>query len=386
MTPSSIVLEPHQEKAIDEMHNGCVLWGGVGSGKTYTALAYALLKESGKKIYVITTAKVRDSFAWEKSAANLAVDFDGIVVDSWNKIKDYTDIQNAFFIFDEQRLVGTGEWVKAFYKIADKNNWILLTATPGDTWMDYVPVFIANGFYKNITEFRDRHVVWDRYSKFPKVKKYIDEGILIRRRKLLLVEMPVDRHTTRYLETISCDYDEELFEKVWKKRWHVFEERPLRDAGELFRVGRKVVARHPSRLDAVRKLMERHPRLIVFYNFDYELEDLRKLIWEPSIDGNLREWNGHKHEDIPDSEAWLYLVQYSAGAEGWNCITTDAVCFYSLTYSYKQFEQAQGRIDRINTPFFDLFYYILSTKSMVDKAVWRSLKMKRDFNVRKWAF
>lgn len=383
---SSVVLEPHQEKAIDEMHNGCVLWGGVGSGKTYTALAYALLKESGKKIYVITTAKVRDSFAWEKSAANLAVDFDGIVVDSWNKIKDYTDIQNAFFIFDEQRLVGTGEWVKAFYKIADKNNWILLTATPGDTWMDYVPVFIANGFYKNITEFRDRHVVWDRYSKFPKVKKYVDEGILIRRRKLLLVEMPVDRHTTRHLETISCDYDEELFERVWKKRWHVFEERPLRDAGELFRVGRKVVARHPSRLDAVRKLMERHPRLIVFYNFDYELEDLRKLIWEPSIDGNLREWNGHKHEDIPDSEAWLYLVQYSAGAEGWNCITTDAVCFYSLTYSYKQFEQAQGRIDRINTPFFDLFYYILSTKSMVDKAVWRSLKTKRDFNVRKWAF
>lgn len=383
---TKIELHEHQQKAVDEMHNGCVLWGGVGSGKTYTSLAYAVLKESGKKIYVITTAKVRDSFMWEKCAAQLNVDFDGIVVDSWNKIQDYVDVKDAFFIFDEQRLVGTGAWVKAFYKIAEKNRWVLLSATPGDTWLDYVPVFVANGFYKNVSEFRQRHVIYSRFSKFPKVDRYVDTGILLRRKRLVLVEMPVDRHTTRHLEMVYCDYDHEKFDRVWKKRWNVFEDKPLKDAGELFRVGRKVVALHESRIEAVIKLIERYPKLIIFYNFDYELEKLRMMADDVGPDVVFAEWNGHKHEEIPDSERWIYLVQYSAGAEGWNCISTDAMVFFSLTYSYKLFEQAQGRIDRINTPYTDLYYYVLTSKSIVDKAVKRSLDAKHDFNTRRFAF
>jgi len=410
-----VELYPHQEKAVSEMHNGCILGGDVGVGKTITALAYALLREPGKKIFVITTAKKRDSGDWEHEAARLAVPVDGIVVDSWNNISKYINEKNAFFIFDEQRLVGTGTWVQSFYKIARNNNWILLSATPGDNWLDYVPVFIANGFYKNITEFRNRHVIYSRFSQFPKVQRYVDTGILQRRRKLLLVEMPLERHTTRHIHMVECDYDQLTFERVWKRRWNVFTDEPIKDAGELFRVARKVVNSDESRLEQLRELMIKHPKLVVFYNFDYELEMLRSLAntqsgsteqmsdWEwllspegmaandsqsgtqSSTSGTsfaIAEWNGHKHEPIPETDSWLYLVQYTSGSEGWNCIDTDAMVFYSLTYSYKQFYQSQGRIDRMNTPFTDLHYYVLTTKSIADRAVWRALKQKKDFNVR----
>lgn len=432
-----MVLEllPHQQTAIDELHNGAILRGGVGSGKTRTALVYFYTKECGgvvgdlssmrtpKDLVVITTAKKRDSLDWEEDAAALAISHDrdksvsGIqmTVDSWNNIDKYKDVRDAFFIFDEQRLVGAGAWTKAFVTIAQHNRWILLSATPGDTWMDYVPVFIANGFFKNRTEFKRKHVVYNTFAKFPKVDHYVGTGYLARLRNQVLVEMPYLRHTTRKRTNVDVGYDHDLFEKAVLKRWNIYEERPMKDVGEMFQVMRKIVNSDGSRLEAVKVLMREHPKLIVFYNFDYELEELRTLAWDPSPNPFIRsgatlrstghltsmsggssgqketssfavaEWNGHKHEEIPDTDRWVYLVQYVAGAEGWNCIATDAMCFYSLTYSYKNFEQAMGRIDRMNTPFSILHYYVLLSNSLIDKAISASLKGKHNFNEAKFA-
>jgi hypothetical protein len=377
-------LAPHQISAMNRMKNGCILWGGVGTGKTRTALAYYLNCETPEtRLVVITTAKKRDSLDWEGEAAKFGIGkVEGaslaglLTVDSWNNIHKYVDVKDAFFIFDEQRLVGSGAWTKSFIKIAKQNKWILLSATPGDTWLDYIPVFIANGFYKNRTEFKREHVVYNTYSKFPKVDRYINVGKLVRLRNSILVEMPYVRHTVRETRYVPVSYDEELFHKAVSARWHVFEERPLRDVAELFLVMRKIANSDPSRLAALREIMKEHPKLIVFYSFDYELEALRTLAGEIP----LAEWNGHKHEDIPKTDRWVYLVQYVAGSEGWNCIDTDTVVFYSLTYSYKNFEQAHGRIDRLNTPFTKLFYYILISSSAIDKAVMKSLKSKKSFN------
>lgn len=383
----NIDLAPHQEKAVREMHNGCILRGGVGSGKTRTSLAYYLKHEAPKNIIVITTAKKRDSLDWEHEAAKNAIGTDKestfygvLTVDSWNNITKYTDIKDAFFIFDEQRLVGSGTWTKSFVKIAKSNHWILLTATPADTWMDYVPVFIANGFYKNRTEFKREHVVYNTYTKFPKIDRYIGTGKLLRLRNQILVDMPYERHTVRKYKDVEVAYDEELFHKATIGRWHVFEQRPLRDVAEMFLVMRKIVNSDPSRITALRDLMKDHPRLIVFYNFDYELEALRELKDEIEV----AEWNGHKHEEVPTGARWLYLVQYMAGAEGWNCISTDSMVFYSLTYSYKQFVQAQGRIDRLNTPYTNLYYYMLVSRSLIDRAILKSLGNKESFNESKF--
>lgn len=383
-----IELYPHQSKAVKELDNGKILCGGVGTGKSLTAVAYYLSRETPRPVYVITTAKKRDSLDWEREFASVGISRAAdatvagvLTVDSWNNIGKYVDVQDAFFIFDEQRIVGAGAWSAYFITIAKKNRWILLSATPGDTWLDYIPVFVANGFYKNRTAFKREHVIYSYHSKFPKVERYIGVGKLLRLRNSLLVHMPYVRHTTRVTVDVEVPYNQELFEKVWKERWHVFEERPLRDVAERNIVARRVVNSDSSRLAKVQELAEKHPKLIVFYSFDYELEMLRSL---KSLmpDVTIAEWNGHKHEAIPDSTRWVYLVQYVAGAEGWNCITTDAVCFWSLTYSYKNWHQAHGRIDRLNTPFNELFYYVLRSRSLIDNQVWKSLKSKKSFNER----
>jgi hypothetical protein len=364
------------------------LWGGVGSGKSATAIAYYIKNEAPKDIYVITTAKKRDSLDWQGEAAAFGIStnpthsiFGRITVDSWNNIGNYTSVEDAFFIFDEQRVVGTGAWVKAFQRIARQNRWVLLSATPGDTWMDYVPVFIANGLYKNATEFKREHVVYAPFSKFPRIVRYLSTDTLEKYRNIILVEMPYKRHTNRWLEEVNVAYDPDMFTLVNKKRWHVYEDRPLVDVAEMFRVLRKIAYTDPSRLEAVKHVLGKHDRVIIFYNFNYELDILRTLV----KDGyNVAEWNGHRKQPIPDTESWVYLVQYVAGAEGWNCITTNAMIFYSLTYSYKNFEQAQGRIDRMNTPYTDLYYYILLSKMVVDVAVKQSLDKKEEFNEAKY--
>lgn len=380
-------LQTHQEVALRSLKNGSILWGGVGTGKSRVAIAYYLKNEAPRPIYVITTAKKRDSLDWAAEGARRAISTvesskiaGAMTIDSWNNLSKYVGVKDAFFIFDEQRLVGKGEWVKAFLKIAKANRWILLTATPGDTWMDYVPVFIANGFYKNRTEFTREHVVYRPFSKFPAIDRYVGLNKLNKHRHALLVHMPYAKQTRRHAKSVIVEYDADLLEEVQKNRWHVYEDRPIRDIAELFMVMRKVVNSHPSRLAAIKKIQKEHPKLIVFYNYDFELEILRELNDLAGVE--VAEWNGHKHEEIPKTSEWVYLVQYTAGAEGWNCIETDAMAFYSLTYSYKLWEQGHGRIDRMNTPFLDLYYYSFRSNTLVDRAVWRSLKAKKSFNVK----
>lgn len=375
-------LRPHQVEALKKLKSGSILCGGVGSGKSMVAAAYYAQAKSQKPVYVITTAKKRDSLDWNREFARFAIGTTSnstvagvLTVDSWNNIHKYEDVKNAFFIFDEQRLVGSGGWVKSFLRIAKSGNeWILLSATPGDNWLDYIPVFCANGFYKNRTEFKARHVVYKSYTKFPAVERYLEVGKLVRLRNSILVQMPFERHTRRFTHIIPVDHDETLMKVVMKDRWNPYKDRPIRQSGELYSVMRKVVNSDLSRLEALKKVIEKHPRLIVFYNFDYELDILR------TVEGTeIAEWNGHKHQEIPKSDRWLYLVQFMS-AEAWECIETNTTFFWSQDYSYKRTEQAYGRIDRMNTLFIDLHYYVLLSNSFIDKAIRRSIREKRDFN------
>ena len=382
------------------MKNGCILCGGVGSGKSRTALSYYYLLNGGelgtdcyitmdnppKDLYIITTARKRDTLEWEGefSPFLLSVHSDvnfysnKVIVDSWNNIKKYTDVKNSFFIFDEQRVVGKGTWVKSFLKITKSNQWILLSATPGDTWLDYIPVFLANGFYKNRTEFMQEHVVFKRFSKFPQVDRYLNTGRLIRLRNSILVNMEFRRHTVPHHEDIYVPYDHIKYKEITKNRWDIWNDKPIENASEFCYALRKVVNSDPCRYEFVTSLVERHPRVIIFYNFDYELEILKELDYGEEVE--IAEWNGHKHQPIPDCDKWVYLVQYNAGAEGWNCIKTDTIIFYSQNYSYKVMIQASGRIDRLNTPYTDLYFYHLKSRSGIDLAISKALKAKKKFN------
>jgi hypothetical protein len=400
----NIDLYEHQRKALNELASGSILCGGVGTGKSRTALAYYFIKECGGKIkingkgefskmkkpkdlYIITTAKKRDTLEWEgectpfiiSSNPKLSINDVKLTVDSWNNIGKYKEVKNSFFIFDEQRLVGSGAWVKAFLKIAKSNHWILLSATPGDTWMDYIPVFVANGFYKNRTQFLRTHAVYSRFTKFPKIEKFIGTGTLLRHRKEITVKMEYKKPTIPHDENIIVPFDKDLYNAVAIKRWNIYKNEPIKAVSELCYLMRRVVNSDESRIDAVRELLKDHPKAIIFYNFDYELEKLRELGSLLKIQTN--EWNGHNHQDVPNGNKWMYLVQYSAGAEGWNCITTDTIIFYSQNYSYKIMVQAAGRIDRLNTSFTDLYYYHIKSRASIDLAIGKALKDKRNFNI-----
>lgn len=399
----AIGLYDYQLDAIKKMKNGCILCGGVGSGKSRTALGYYFIRNGGKvdtdhyvpmrnpkDLYIITTAHKRDTLEWEGDMApflispNSKIDIYShkVVIDSWNNIKKYVDVKNAFFIFDEQRVVGSGTWVKTFLKITKSNEWILLSATPGDTWSDYIPVFIANGFYRNRGEFIDEHVVYSRFSKYPKIDKYINESKLYTLRNSILVYMSYKRPTVSHHEDVICGYDQKLYKEVMKSRWNIFENKPLVNAADLCLLLRKIVNSDESRQLEVLRLVKEHPKSIIFYNFDYELDILRSLDYGEGV--KVAEWNGHEHQKIPDGDKWVYLVQYAAGCEGWNSTQTDTIIFYSQNYSYKVMVQASGRIDRLNTSYTHLYYYHLKSPASIDIAISRALNSKKKFNENKF--
>lgn len=401
---SKVSMYDYQVDAINKMKNGCILCGGVGTGKSRTSLAYFYTQYGGEvntewykkminppDLYIITTAHKRDIHEWDGELIPFNMNVDPklsiypkqkVVIDSWNNIKKYSNVTNSFFIFDEQRVVGSGTWVKAFLKIAKHNKWILLSATPGDTWSDYIPVFIANGFYKNRTDFLNQHAVFSRFSKFPKIEKFIGTNKLQYYRKQLLVDMHYKRKTIRHYKNILVEYDQILYKEVTKNRWDPYKNKPIENPGTLCYLQRKICNSHESRADSILELSKKHDRLIIFYNFDYELEILKSIKFGKKV--IVAEWNGHAHEPVPGSEKWIYLVQYTAGCEGWNCITTNAMVFYSQNYSYKVMEQASGRIDRLNTRYTDLYYYTLKSRASIDLAVARALKEKKQFNERKY--
>lgn len=373
-------LYPHQQEALRKIKSGSILNGGVGSGKTLTSLAFYKKYHSTKRLYVITTAKKRDTGDWEEDAEKVGVRITGI--DSWNNIKNYMHLENCFFIFDEQRVVGYSAWGKAFITICRKNKWILLTATPGDSWMEYMTVFIANGFYKNKTDFVDQHVEFDQWVKYPKIKNYHNVGKLMRYRQQILIPMHFERKTKRHRRFIPSLHDGKLYERIMKERWNIFEDKPIENASEMLQCLRKLVATDEDRIFNAKFLMDIHDRLIIFYNYNYERDvliqianDLGKPYWE---------WNGHAHDEVPNVDQWLYIVQYTAGAEGWNCITTNTILFYSMNYSYKITEQAEGRIDRLNTSYTDLEYYFLTSNSNIEKDIYKAIKTKEKFNESAW--
>ena len=378
----SVPLYDYQQDAVDRLKNGSILCGGVGSGKSRTSLAYYYKVARTKDLYIITTARKRDTKEWEDEVEPFDLKRK-VTIDSWNNIGKYKDTVGAFFIFDEQRVVGYGAWVKSFLKITRVNEWILLSATPGDTWQDYIPVFIANGFYRNKTEFAREHIIYSRFSKYPKIDRYVNEGKLLRLRRQLLVTMDFKRKTVSHHEDVYVSYDIPLYKDVTRSRWDPYKNEPIPDASGLCYVWRKIVNTSEARQLALLEIFEMHPKLIVFYNFNYEL-DILKGMFGAYAGVQVAEWNGHKHESIPTGPSWVYLVQYTAGAEGWNCITTDTIVFYSQNYSYKIRQQAAGRIDRLNTPYTDLYYYHLKSRSGIDLAISKALKEKKKFNESKY--
>lgn len=403
-----ITLREDQIEAVNKLRNGNILCGNTGSGKSLVSLAYYYKINGGvieqgqmrqmlknpMNLVIITTAKKRDTGEWNSEMKAIYMSSipennmykNKVVIDSWNNIGKYIATRGAFFIFDEQRVVGTGAWVKSFLKIASNNQWILLSATPGDKWEDYRPVFIANGFYRNITEFDREHLVYDSFVKFPMVKGYLSVKKLERLRAQILVDINYVAGTVQHHEYIIVPYNRELYREVLRTRVSPFKttnifgetiQKPIDNASEFCSTLRRISNSGIERMEEVNRICKYFDRVIIFYNFDFELEDLRQNNWGNKF---LAECNGHKHDPCPICDNWVYLVQYMAGNEAWNCTSTNCMIFYSENYSYRIMKQASGRIDRANSPYTDLYYWHIRTMSSIDVQINRAIANKKKFN------
>jgi hypothetical protein len=405
-------LSEHQLEALALLRTGSILKGTVGSGKSRTAIAYFLQAECGwtmepfatvknpetkKQLLIITMAKKRDEHDWDYELAQFGIPADiyglSVIVDSWNNIKKYESF-TGFAIFDEQKVSGYGAWVKSFLKITKQcSGWILLSATPGDTWLDYIPVFIANGFYKNKTAFVAEHVIFDRYSKYPKVDKYLRENKLLYLRDHITVNMDFQRSIEKHEIELWCDYDRKAYDFIKKERKDPYERisrseetdgfiyKPIKNNSKFCFLLRRAAYDHESRIGDLRDVVDKHGKVIVFYNFRRELEIIRSAFENGHI--TIAEYNGRRHDSIPTTNKWIYLVQYNL-SEGWNCITSDCVVFFSSNYSWRTLEQCKGRIDRMNTPFSDLYYYHIWSDAPIEKAIKAANKRKEIFNERQF--
>lgn len=391
----SFELREHQKSALKRMHNGCILNGGVGSGKSITSIAYFVVKVCGgdlktfdlktpRDLYIITTATKRDKKEWPLECAVFGMtegeNDNGVTVtiDSWNNIGKYRNVVGTFFIFDEQRVVGSGKWAKTFIHISKRNKWILLSATPGDNFMDYCSVFVANGFYKNQTDFIRQHVVYKPYVKYRAIDRYVNVRKLYLLRDQVLVPMDFDRKVEKHHYDVLVPYASDTYKAIMRDRWNIYTGAPIQNASELCYVLRRLVNGDTRRLDRVGEIIDQHPKVIIFYNFTYEADML--MYYCESLDIPVARWDGKKHQPIPKGDHWVYILQYAAGDSGWNCIETNAIIFYSQNYSYKSTVQAAGRIDRLNTPFQDLYYYHVQSKAPIDLAIHRALSQKKKFN------
>lgn len=401
----NVKLFPYQEDALKRMHNGCILCGGTGTGKSITSLAYIYTKELhgsiklngkgewkppkvNKDIYIITVASKRDKGEWEDELCRFGLSTDisrsvngiKVTIDSWNRIQHYKKVYGAVFIFDEDKVTGSGKWAKTFLYISRRNRWIILSATPGDKMIEYLYVFLANGFYKNKQEFIAKHVIRKPYVPYFDIQDYIRKPVLEKHRREVLVIMKRDTDISIVNHNIVCDYDRKKYKDVWARRWDIYEQKPIEETGKLLSLIRRVVNEDPDRVLKLKSVLAHQAKVIIFYNYNFELEILRKVCSE--LHFTIGEHNGQKHTEVPNTKKWVYICQYNSAGEGWNCVTTNQMIFYSLSYSYKAMKQAAGRINRINTSFKELHYYILQSKAPIDVAILRALSQKRDFNER----
>lgn len=392
-------LKPEQQEAVDKLQSGMILVANTGAGKSRTGI-YWYFKENGgafinddyqpmkdpKDLYIITTANKRDTHDWDRELSLYLLSTDPevnyyhnkVVVNSWQQIAKYKDISDAYFLFDEDHLTGSGAWVKTFLRIAQHNKWIILTATPGDKYEDYGPVFVANGYFRSIYEFKQKHLVYDYRPGWPRFVKCIGTTRLDRLKQRIIVRMNYEHDAEVHEKDILCEFDKELYKVVVKRRWDPYRNAPIENASQFCYCLRKITNLDESRIEACKQIVNEKNRVIIFYNHDPELELLKSVYWGKDI--SVAELNGHAHEAIPSTPKWVYLVNYAAGAEAWECTKTDTVIFYSLNYSYKTMVQAAGRIDRRNTPFSDLYYYRLKSRAPIDLAIEKCLKEKKTFN------
>lgn len=399
----------YQQAALDRVDgkSRCAFYHDMGLGKTFTGAEKLMSDRRWKRALVVCQkSKVADwvdhfeahydvpvvdltrQDLWRDAEAVMVINYDRI----WRR-PQLMELDDFALMFDESSLLQnkSSKRTKAAMKLAARaNELVLLSGTPVD------------GKYERLwTQLNmlgwpiDEKLFWRQYVEsettmcegFPitKVTGYKNEERLVRKMK----ELGCD-----FLKTDDViDLPDQLFIRIdvpMSEHYRKFAKVNIITAfgrdfvgdtvlGDLTAKRQLAAAYSPAKLEAFGDLLDgTSKRLVVFYNFDVELEGLTA-----ELENRHRPYgvlNGKAHDLSPffDTDDGVALIQYQSGAMGVNLQQADTCVYFSPPLASSLFEQSKKRIHRVGQDK-PCTYYELVSKGTVEEKIYDTLAMRRDY-------
>lgn len=399
----------YQQAALDRVDGKrrCAFYHDMGLGKTFTGAEKLMSDRRWKRALVVCQkSKVADWVDHFEAHYDMPVvdltkqdvcrDVEAVMVVNYDLIwrrQQLMELDDLALMFDESSLLqnATSKRTKAAMKLAGKaDTLVLLSGTPVD------------GKYERLwTQLRmlgwdiDEKLFWRQYVEsettmregFPitKVTGYKNEERLVRKMKELgcdflktddVIDLP-DQRFIRIDVPMSKYYREFAKTNVITAFGRDF----VGDTvfGDLTAKRQLAAAYSPAKLEAFGDLLDgTSKRLVVFYNFDVELEGLTA-----ELEKRYRSYgvlNGKAHDLSPffDTDDGVALIQYQSGAMGVNMQQADTCVYFSPPLASSLFEQSKKRIHRVGQDK-PCTYYELVSKGTVEEKIYDTLAMRRDY-------
>ena len=423
----------YQQQIVDEKYEDSkALFMQMGTGKTFVSMAFFEKSERAKLLVVCLATKVDD---WNRDLTDelgldevvslnkgtkknreLMEDAQYLVISfesSWRLDKElvaWVDDDTYIIVDESHKIKNPSSKVGKFMrKLGAKTDYkTILTGTPqSNGYIDYYNQFHFLGYLDmNQTNFKKRYAITQmmQYGAGP-----IFQEIIGYRNTEELDEM-IHNHSVFYDRKLD---DEELpdeipvyfpsypkYRKISNDKVYEFKDGTLEiydtlGAGVMLQrqlasgyisKGGNTEVLDKSKLDWMRDFLEGYDeRVVVFYNYNAELEQLKQLL--ERLDRPYSEYNGHRKDlrAFQESSEGVVLANYGSASTGINdFVIASTMVMYSLTTSYIDFEQAKKRIDRIGQTKKPLFYFLIM-KGTIDARVYHSLQEGKDFDERMYA-
>lgn len=376
-----IKLYPAQQRQVDKAQPNWFYRCKQGTGKTIIAIAHYKKFFNGKKVLVVAPKAVELSGSWQETFEEMGVDKSLIKVIRTDDVKkvDLQDIKGAFVIVDEaHKFKGmSSQRTKALHKIIKiSDGFIMLTGTPVDGKLDNLESYaIAFGHVKTRKQFKELYMVQKilPYRPFPFWEVGKNKDKLVSWFESITSDvMTIDdiAELPEYIENVVHFKRESEYRKSlvsYKKDDAIIFETP-QERHWWQRQNQNTKAK----IDWLKDIAEEYEQdgMIIFYNTSSELEALKETF------KGAGEINGQSHIN---HHKGVLLVQIQAGGAGLTLNEYKHAIWYSLPYSYTDFDQSKYRNYRINQDSKITRDYLVVDKTIDDKII-EALTHKIDFN------
>lgn len=409
-------LYPYQEKYLEGLPSRYMFSASLGVGKSPMALVHYIRKAYPQPLLILAPASKVRSSDWSReleevfAAHNLALPEYQVL--SYDKFA-YNPSNDAFRKGKRPKWhefapdYGGKEWAviadevqyckapssnrsKALYHVAKNASFFIgLSGTPmPNGWIDFANYSKIFGFTKGITEFKKKYCDIQTYKGFPEIVGYWRIPELEKQWRSIAKPLSRENATElpeRTFYNIKLKAPRIYFEYLVdrKNEQGVLLDNPSKLAHAL----RQSLAKNKiDRLDEI--LSSTSDNVVVFYNYELELQLIKEMLAKKHKDKMMFEQNGHKHE-IPPKEAWervhnsVTLAHYKSGATGVEMQYANITIYYSPTYSYAEYEQSKGRTHR-NGQTKKCIYYRFYSVGTIEKNIWECIAQKKDFSEKLW--